>query len=457
MTTSTKPWELTAAEAAALIDVGVLSPVELMESCLARIDEVEPQVRAWALVDRTGAMEAAHRCQREIAQGPRKGPLHGIPIGVKDIFYTAGMPTEAGSRVMAGFVPDYDATSVARLKEAGAVIIGKTHTTEFALFDPAPTRNPWNLEHTPGGSSSGSGAAVAAGMCPVALGSQTAGSVLRPAAYNGVVGLKGRHGRVSAYGVVPLAWSLDHVGVLARSVEDAASVFQVMAGFDARDPYSLNEPVPDYAAALQGELRPPRLGLVREHFFDKADREMQRHTDEMVQRFREAGATVEEVALPPSFAVIGDTLGPIITTECAAFHQERYTKQKTLYGPRIGSTIERGLAVTGTAYAMAVQQRQLQRAEMAPLAGGFDALVTPGATTEAPADLTTTGDPAMQTPWTVLGFPSISLPSGLSQRGLPLAVQLAAAPQHEARLLATARWCEGVLRFDRRPPLAKAT
>ncbi|MCH8192095.1 MAG: amidase, partial [Chloroflexi bacterium] len=314
-----------------------------------------------------------------------------------------------------------------------------------------------NLEQTPGGSSGGSGAAVAAGMCPVALGSQTAGSVLRPAAYNGVVGLKGRHGRVSAYGVVPLAWSLDHVGVLARSVEDAASVFQVMAGFDARDPYSLNEPVPDYAAALQGELRPPRLGLVREHFFDKADREMQRHTDEMVQRFREAGATVEEVALPPSFAVIGDTLGPIITTECAAFHQERYTKQKTLYGPRIGSTIERGLAVTGTAYAMAVQQRQLQRAEMAPLAGGFDALVTPGATTEAPADLTTTGDPAMQTPWTVLGFPSISLPSGLSQRGLPLAVQLAAAPQHEARLLATARWCESVLRFDRRPPLAKAT
>ncbi|MEE9285395.1 MAG: amidase [Dehalococcoidia bacterium] len=453
MAQSTRPWELTAAEAAALIASGQLSPVELVASCIERIDQVEPHVQAWALVDRTRAMEAARQCEEEIAQGKRKGPLHGIPIGVKDIFYTAGLATEAGSRVMAGFVPDHDATSVARLREAGAIVLGKTQTTEFALFDPAPTRNPWGLEHTPGGSSSGSGAAVAAGMCPLALGSQTAGSVLRPAAYNGVVGLKGRHGRVSAYGVVPLAWTLDHVGVLARTVEDAAVVLQAIAGYDPQDPYSLDEPAPDYAAALQDPPGPPRLGLVREHFFEKTDLEMQRHTDDVVRRLREAGAAVEEVSLPPSFATIAETLRPIITTECAAFHQESFAKHKDLYGPRIRSIIERGLAVTGAQYAQAIQQRHRQRLEMTPVAEAFDALVTPGATGDAPGDLTTTGDPAMQTPWSVLGFPSISLPSGLSQAGLPLAVQLAAAPRGEERLLQAARWCQGVLDFGLRPPI----
>ena len=206
---------------------------------------------------------------------------------------------EASSRAWAGFIPDYDATSVARLKEAGAIILGKTHTTEFAYFDPAPTRNAWNTEHTPGGSSSGSGAGVAAGMCPAALGSQTMGSVLRPAAYNGVVGFKPQYGRISVYGVVPLSPTLDHVGILTRTVADVALVFQTIAGYDPKDALSLNEPVPDCLASLERQS-PPRLGLVRTFFYDNADEEMRRHTDDIVVRLRQAGAVIDEATPPPA-------------------------------------------------------------------------------------------------------------------------------------------------------------
>ena len=212
MSSTKQPYSLTAAEAASAIASGKLRPSQLVNSCLERIDAIEDKIKAWALVDREGAIATARQLDSELARGQRRGALHGIPMGIKDIFYTAGLPTEAGSRAWAGFIPDYDATSVARLKAAGTVILGKTQTTEFAFSDPAPTHNPWNTEHTPGGSSAGSGAGVAAGMCSAALGSQTLGSVLRPAAYNGVVGFKPQHGRTSIYGVVPVSPTLDHVG-----------------------------------------------------------------------------------------------------------------------------------------------------------------------------------------------------------------------------------------------------
>ena len=450
---NTHPWQLTISDAASLLQQRELSPVELVASCLQRIDAVEDRVRAWAFVDREGALAAARHAEDELGRHESKGLLHGIPIGVKDIFFTDGIPTEAGSRSMAGFVPDYDATSIRKLKDAGAIVLGKTHTTEFALFDPAPTRNPGTLDHTPGGSSSGSGAAVASGMCPAALGSQTAGSVLRPAAYNGVVGLKPHHGRVSAYGVIPVSWTLDHVGVLARSVEDTAIVLHAMAGYDPKDRYAIDAPVPDYAAAVKGAVRPPHVGLVRDYFFELASEEMRQHTESIAQRLREAGAVVEEVAMPASFARIRETLSPILHAECAAYHQDRFRRDPEGFGTFIAAAIQRGLDMTAVDYVTALQSRHTQIQEMMPIAGGFDALLTPGATGPSPQDLATTGDPAMQLPWSVLGFPSLSLPTGLSRDDMPLAIQLAGAPDGEEALLRAARWCEATLQVTLEPSL----
>jgi len=452
MAITRKPHDLTVTEAASAIATGKLSSLQLVTSCLERIDALEGKIQAWVLVDKEGALRAARRLDRELRQGQRRGSLHGIPVGIKDIFYTAGLPTEAGSPFWSGFVPSYDAATVVRLKEAGAIILGKTHTTEFAYRDPAPTRNPWNTAHTPGGSSSGSGAGVAAGMCLAALGSQTLGSVLRPAAYNGVVGFKPHHGRISTYGVVPLSWTLDHVGILARTVADTALVFQTIAGHDPRDYYSLDAPVPDCLVHLESQ-KAPRLGLVRQYFFEHADEEMRDHTEKVVEYLRQAGAKVEEVVLPPSFATVPDTGNSIIAAEAATCHQEMFAEHKEQYGPGIRKLIEDGLAIQVTEYVKALQARLQQRAEIEPLLHQVDALLTPGVPGAAPRGLSSTGSPVMQAPWTIIGVPSISLPTGLSQDGLPLAIQLAGSPLAEDRLLAVARWCEQALNVHLRPPL----
>lgn len=452
MPTNKPPYLFSISELSAEIAAGKLTPSQLVSSCLERIDAVDDKIKAWALVDREGALSAARQLDQELAQGQRRGALHGIPLGIKDIYYTTGLPTEAGSRAWAGFVPDYDATTVARLKEAGAIILGKTHTTEFAYFDPAPTRNAWNTEHTPGGSSSGSGAGVAAGMCPAALGSQTMGSVLRPAAYNGIVGFKPQYGRISVYGVVPVSPILDHVGILARTVTDIALVFQAIAGHDAKDKLSLNEPVPDCLTALEKQS-PPRLGLVRSLFYDNADDEMRQHTDKIATLLRQAGANIEEVTPPPSFATIIDNARIIMAVEAAASHRESFAKHGDKYRDGIRKLIEDGQAVTNTEYEEALQVRLQQCSEMEPLLYQVDAMLTPGIPGPAPHGLSSTGNPVMQAPWTIMGIPSISLPSGLSQHGLPLAIQLGGPPKAEDKLLAVARWCESVLKMDLRPPL----
>jgi Asp-tRNA(Asn)/Glu-tRNA(Gln) amidotransferase A subunit family amidase len=373
-------------------------------------------------------------------------------VGIKDIFYTAGLRTEAGSKSWKGFVPSYDSTAVARLKEAGAVVMGKTHTTEFAFMDPAPTHNPWNTEHTPGGSSSGSGAGVATGMCLVALGSQTLGSVLRPAAYNGLVGFKPQHGRISTYGVVPISWTLDHVGVLARSVEDAALVFQTIAGPDPGDWGTLDEPVPDGLTHLESH-RAPRLGLAREFFFDHADEEMQAHTESVAERLRQAGAEVQEIALPTSFVGIIDNARAILTAEAATYHQDMFARRKEQYRAGIRKVIEDGLALSATDYVRALKARLQQHVELEPLLHQVDAVLTPGAPGAAPHGLDSTGSPVIHGPWTVMGVPTIAVPSGLNADGLPLAIQLAGPSRSEARLLAVARWCEKALQVRLRPPL----
>ncbi|MBM2825055.1 MAG: Amidase [Dehalococcoidales bacterium] len=445
-------YNLTVREAALAIREGKLSSLQLVQSCLERIDAVEEKIQAWALVDREGALAAATRLDRELSQGQRRGWLHGIPLGVKDIFYTAGLRTEAGSASWSGFVPSYDAATITRLKEAGAIILGKTRTTEFAYLDPAPTRNPWNTAHTPGGSSSGSGAAVAAGMCLAALGSQTLGSTLRPAAYNGIVGFKAQNSRISTYGVVPFSWTLDHIGILARNVEDTAIVFQNLAGYDARDLCSLAEPIPDCTGNLENQ-KAPRLGLLRSFFFDHADEEMRHHTEVAVARLQQAGAKVEEVPLPDNFSKANDIAIIIMAVEAAVYHQEMFASHKDQYGPAIRKLIEKGLSTPATEYGRALRARLQLRADIEPLLGGIDALVTPGTTGAAPLGLASTGSPVMQGPWSVTGLPAISLPIGLGQAGLPLAIQLVGPPRDECALLAVARWCERVLDVHLRPAL----
>ncbi len=445
--------DLTVKEAASAIREGKLSSLQLVQSCLERIDSVEEKIQAWALLDREGALETAKRLDRELKQGQRRGWLHGIPVGIKDIFYTAGMLTEAGSASLSGFVPSYDAATVTRLKEAGAIILGKTHTTEFAYLDPAPTRNPWNTAHTPGGSSSGSAAAVASGMCLAALGSQTLGSTLRPAAYNGIVGFKAQSGRISTYGVVPLSWTMDHIGILARNVEDTAILFQTLAGFDARDPGSLAEPVPDCTSNLENQ-RAPHLGLIRSFFFDHAEEEMRHHTEIALARLQQAGAKIEEVPLPDSFTRASEIASTIMGVEAAAYHQEMFTNHKENYRPGITKLIEQGLSTPATGYARALRARSQLRADIESLFGDFDVLVTPGTTGAAPLGLASTGSSFMQGLWSVIGLPAISVPVGLGQLGLPLAIQLAGHPRDECGLLAVARWCEQALDIHLRPALA---
>ena len=440
-------------ELADLVRRREVSPVEVVEACLKQIEALEPKLHAWAALDPPGALEAARRCEQALRQGDAVGPLCGVPVGFKDIYYTAGLRTAAGSRVYADFVPAYDATTVVRLKEAGAVSLGKTVTTEFATADPSPTRNPWNTAHTPGGSSSGSAAAVAARMLPAALGSQTGGSTLRPAAYNGIVGLKPTYGRISRYGVIPVSWCLDHVGILVRSVADAALVLQAIAGHDAHDPGSLSQAVGDYPTAVQQAEKPPRIGVLRQFFFEQADAETQQHATQVVERLARAGATGHDVALPPSFATVLAAHRTIMRVEAAAFHADMFATQRQQYGAKLRETIEAGLVIPGVEYLRAQRLRRLFQEEVPRMFTDVDVLLTPATPAPAPRDLSTTGDPKFQSPWTYAGVPTIALPSGLSQHGMPLGIQLIAPALHEERLLQAARWCEATLQVSLMPPL----
>ncbi len=447
-----EPYELTASEIARQVRGRGLTAVDVVESLLARWDALEPSLQAWFYLDRETVLADAQQRQRELDTLPETGPLHGVPIGMKDIFYTAGIPTTAGSRHYQDFVPTYDATSLSLLKQAGAIMMGKTVTTEFACLDPSEAKNPWNPAHTPGGSSSGSAVAVAAGMCPAALGSQTVGSVLRPASYNGVVGLKPSYGRVSRYGVVPVSWSLDTVGWMARSVEDAALLLQVMAGPDANDPVAARIPPGDYLAALDSPTA-PRIGLVRSFFMEQADLETQGNLTAALEKFAAAGAVVEELALPESFKTAHEDQRIIMSAEAAAFHQPMYEARAELYRPLLREMLRRGLETDAATYSRALERRLQFIVDMQALAERADVLITPSTPTPSLPDLTNTGNTAFQGPWTSCGLPTITIPSGLAGSGLPLGVQLIAARFQEERLLAAARWCERVLDVHLAPPV----
>jgi len=448
----TQPHEMTASQAASEIVRGALSPLELMESLLARCRSLEPSLRVWVTLDEDAALDAAKGSQDALARSGPVGPLHGVPVGVKDIFYTEGVRTTAGSLIYDDFVPAYDSTAVAGLKAAGAIMMGKTVTTEFAAYDPSPTLNPWNPAHTPGGSSSGSAVGLAARMFPAALGSQTAGSVLRPASYNGVIGFKPTFGRVSRRGVFPVAASLDTVGFFARSVEDAALLLTVLAGHDPNDPASSPMGRQDYRAGLSRARSSPRIGLLRQFFDERSDAEVRENMRRTEQSLAAAGAELVEITVPTDFDGLVHAHRVVMSVEMATVHEADFASRRDDYSPKIRDGIAAGLLISGVSYVQGQEARRSFRAHLENAVLGFDALLVPTASSAAPRDVTTTGDPSFQAPWTSCGFPSISLPSGLTKAGMPLGIQLVAGPFEEEKLLAAAGWCEQVLDVDLAPP-----
>jgi len=442
-------YDVTAAEAARRIRSGALSPSNLLASCLKRIDAVEPVLKAWVHLDRDAAARVAVQRDIEAREGRFMGSLHGVPVALKDIYDAAGLVTTSGAGSWAHRHPTADAVSVARLRAAGAVILGKVTTTPFALRDPTATGNPWNPAHTPGGSSSGSGAAVGSRMVPLALGTQTVGSVLRPAAYCGVVGFKPTHGRISAVGVTPLAWSLDHVGVLCRSVEDAALGLSIMAGHDPADPHSTAMPVEDYVGALAAPTA-PRIGVLRS-LLERAEPANAAQIEGVLETLRRQGARVEDAPLAASFDGIHAAGDTVSRAEAATFHRDLYARHAAEYPKHIGEAVKMGQGIAAVDYIAAQARRRAFRAEMGSIAARYDALVSPTATGPAPKGLESTGDPYFCAPWSSAGMPSISLPTGLASDGLPFALQLSGAPWAEARLLAAAAWCERAIGFTDAP------
>jgi aspartyl-tRNA(Asn)/glutamyl-tRNA(Gln) amidotransferase subunit A len=459
-----EPRTITAA--AGLIRSGDLTPSELLEQCLARIDRYEDRVRAWVYLDRDRARADAARLTDELKAGHDRGPLHGIPLGIKDIIDVFDMPTGCGSKLWSNSYARRDATCVERLRQAGAVILGKTVTTAFAYIDPPPTRNPWNLDRTPGGSSSGSAAAVACGMCLAALGTQTGGSVTRPASYCGVYSLKPTHGRVSVDGVLPFAPSLDHVGVMANCVRDLAIVFQVIAGPDERNASGIDASIPDILSVIDRRLRDGykewaglslySLGGV---FRDRAEPLAWDVLDDALIDFLEANsdAASHELAVPPAgFADIHRLHRIVMAVEAARTHRDRLAHHPDDYPPRITELIADGLATPALDFLEARDSMRRLSAETDSTLGWtpHSVYLTPAAVGPAPTP-ETTGDPSMNSPWSFLGLPTISIPVTWAHHDdnpLPLAVQLIGRHLGESSLLAlAARFEASVGEFHPRP------
>ncbi len=444
------PNRLSLTDAVARIQQGTLDPADLADACLTRIKTVDDRLLAWAALEPERTREEADVLSREARSGSFRGPLHGIPVGVKDIIFTSNFPTRGGSAFLENHIPEYDATVVQRLKEAGAIVLGKTVTTEFAGFDPAETRNPWNTEHTPGGSSSGSAASVAACMVPAALGSQTGGSISRPAAYCGVVGFKPTHGRISLRGVLELAYSLDHIGPLTRTVADAALVSRIIAGHDPRDPYSSDTPVD---LTLTTRTSPPTIGRVHALFAEDTEEGTRDITLEAVSRLEQAGARTPAVRLPKSFKEVQAMHRIIMHAEGSAYHEDRFSRKPKQFRPKIRRMIEEGLLLPAAAYVKAKKHQNIFRRDIQCAFRDVDVIVTPATPAPAPRGLESTGDPLFNSPWSYAGLPTVIIPVGLSADGLPVAIQLIGRAWDESTLLAAAAWCESVIGFSAVPDL----
>lgn len=430
-------------ETSNLLSAGLVTAVQVVEGCLARIDEWEPRVHAWVVVDREGALKRA----RELDKTKPFGPLHGIPVGIKDIIDVKGLPTSAGARLWGGGKPaEADAELVANLREAGAIILGKTVTTPYAWIDPPVTRNPWNLDRTPGGSSSGSAVAVATGMCLGAFGTQTGGSIIRPAAFCGVAGFKPSRDRISTQGIVPFAPSLDTPGPFAESIEGLRRL-----GWAS----SKNSPWPEFTRlhALFKEGVRPRIGRLRGPFLDRSEAAMTHALDQAANRLAQAGAELTDVELPSRFGEFHRSHRVVMAAEAAVEHSERLAELPDDYPPRITELIVEGRSILASDY---IRSRSFQRTDVDSVIKASQVLdllglkechafLMPAAIGVAP-DRSTTGDPIFNSTWTFLDFPAVALPIGLDAEGMPMAAQLLARPLCDAALLDVAAWCERALR-----------
>lgn len=422
---------------------GTLTPTEVTEAFLARIEAVEPRVKAFTTLDPEGALAQAKALTAEARTGRLRGPLHGIPFGVKEVYHVAGMPTDGDVTLPKGTPQPADSTVVTKLKDAGAVLVGKLWAGGGI------TRNAWNLEHTPGGSSTGSGAAAGARELPFTIGEQTAGSHLRPAMFNGVVGFKPSFGRIGRFGLVLNAWSLDHVGTMAPSVDDTALVYAALAGPDPLDPSTLPDRPPPSTIDMTGFMA-PRIGVIREFFMETSEPAMQKATEEALQQLAKAGAEVVDISLPKEFRLSWYAHGIIFATERATMKSPwredgpvrgRAPSGRTLFMP------DEVAPLIPTQYYIQSQRirRYLQEQVGAIVGSQVNVLLTPTAAGPAPKASDGGGDPSFQSCWSLLGFPTIQVPNGLAPNGLPLGVQIIAPMLADAYILCVAKWTEGVL------------
>jgi len=403
--------------------------------CLEMAQAVEPVLKAFEYVPQDTT--------------PRPGPLSGIPVGIKDIIATADMPTTNGSAVYKDCIPAADAWVVERLRSLGATIFGKTVSTEFAWRHPGPTVNPWNRKHTPGGSSSGSAAAVAAGIVPLALGTQTLGSVIRPAAFNGIVGLKPSFGAIPRMGMHPLSPSLDHVGFLARRVDDVALALSLLAASSDRDPHG--RPLPAFQVDPDEGVLPldkPRLAVVRFTKWTKVEREQQQVFDAAIAKLRSAGAVLEELELADIDNSNWDAINTILACEGALIFSDLVERYPDRTSQKLKELVQTGKACSAYGYLAAKALQEKLQSRFTTDISGFDAVLTLPAFGEAPESLGYTGDAEYCAPWTLLGVPAVTLPVGFGKNGLPLGLQVVGPYRQDHHLLRVAKWTEGILRFD---------
>lgn len=438
------------AEVARGIREGRFTSEALTRGCLDRVERLESRVMAWAWLDPVIALEKARDADRQLKEGASPGRLHGAPMGIKDVIFTQGIPTEMGSPIFHGYVPEYTAAAVRKLEEAGAFVMGKTVTTEFAGQRPADkTRNPWNPAHTPGGSSSGSAAAVAAGFVPGALGTQTRGSVIRPAAYCGVVGYKPSAGIISRTGVYPASQTLDHVGMFARSVEDIALLVSCLVAHDPADPASLpGDGLPHFEGELAALGEPPRLAAVKTPLWSRASAAQKQLFLANLDQLKKAGARVEPVELPPSFERLIEIVRIIATVERAHVYGPLDAQHPGQVSRFLAAIIAAGKQVSAVQYLEALDTRRQFQQELNALFQEYDAIITLPADGEAEETMEDTGDPSFCALWTLCGVPAVTIPTGRGPKGLPLGLQVVGAYLNDNNTLKVAQWCADKIRFS---------
>ena len=449
-------------DAAALLRRRRLSPVELTRAVLERIGRLDRKLHAFITVTAESALRAARRAEREISAGKYRGPLHGIPVGVKDTHYTRGVRTTAGSEVLRDFFPAFDATVVKRLKEAGAILVGKTNLPEFSFGSATPAHNPWDLSRSPGGSSGGSAIALAAGMLLGATGGDTSGSIRFPATYCGVVGMKPTFGLVSRYGVIPISWSLDHVGPMTRTVRDNALMLNALAGYDPLDPSSSDVPTPDYLKALKRPIRGMAIGIPKERLLHGYHSDVLRAFEGALALLTKMGARVREIEIPASAQAMDQAQRVVRIVEAACYHEsflasraDRYAKDShdvDIRSPR--RDMEAGMMITGVQYLRAQRVKALSVREMSALFSRFDVFLSPGR--PAPAGEPVAVEQDFSRMFNCSGFPALALPAGFSTSppGLPVGLQIAAGPFQEEKIYAVAHAYESATGWHRiRPPI----